>query len=93
MPINANGSKLKVITNVAGHQVDNEDLNYRRSVYHGTPLQEDKPVVDTPKEEQIKPKAKRSLSSDRSRRKSTSDKQNQALLDEVNKDLRTRNIK
>ena len=84
MPINANGSKLKVVTNVAGHQVDNEDLNYRRSVYRGTPLQEDKPVAEKPKKEKAKPKASC---------KSTSDKQNQALLDEVNKDLRTRNIK
>lgn len=84
MPINANGSKLTVVTNIAGNVVDNEDLNYRRSVYHGKPLQEDKPVAEKPKKEKAKPKA---------RRKSTSDKQNQALLDEVHKDLRTRNIK
>ena len=93
MPLSGNGSKLKVVTNVAGHQIQDEDYEYRRSVYLGKSLDEVKaeaPVVEPHKEEQVEPKQEPKRQALQIK---TNRKQDKALLDAVRKDLRTRNIK
>lgn len=93
MPINGNGSKLTVITNVAGHQIRDEDPEYRRCVYLNKSLDElkaEEAVTEQPKEEQVEPKPEPKRKALQIR---TNSKQDKALLNAVLKDLKSRNIK
>ena len=99
MPINGNGSKLKVVTNVAGNEVDNEDIHYRRSVYHGTSIEEIKrdqslseetSSVQQPTDEEPKLKRKSLQINTQTKDESQTDK---ALLQALLKDYKSRNIK
>ena len=83
MPINSNGSSLKVITNIQGKLIDNEDLEYRRTVYHGNKTTD---VSVDELEQTPKPTPKK-----KSLRINTAD--DEALLKAIKKDLNQRNIK